>query len=197
MRGQRLLIVCPEYASHVYPLAAIGEACVRRGMQVTFATGPGMERTVRDFGFHWEHLVLGPGSNTGLMRPEEQGAEEEHMRAFFAATHRGPVETLLYQSSARRHDMLHAPLDVYARLSRIVERLSPDLVLVDQLSYTATVALHALRRPFASFHPGHPAGIPGPGEVFGLPRAFPPPLRVHPDDVARLRATCVETTATF
>ncbi len=190
-------MVCPDYASHVYPLAAVGEACAREGIQVTFATGPGMEQTVRDFGFHWEHLVLGPGSNTGLMRAEEQGGEKEHMRAFYAATRRGPVETLLYQSAARRHDMLHAPTEVHARLSEIVEKLSPDLVLVDQLSYTATLALCALGRPFASFHPGHPAGIPAPGEVFGLPRTFPPPLYVHPDDMARLRATCAETTSAF
>ena len=197
MRARKLLIVCPDYASHVYPLAAVGKACVDAGMQVTFATGRGMERTVRDFGFDWQELVLGPGNNTGLMRPEDQGAEKEHMRAFFAATRRGPVETLLYQSAARRHDMLHAPLEVHARLSLIIDELSPDLVLIDQLSYTATLALYALRLPFASFHPGHPAGIPQAGKVFGLPRAFPPPLQVGGDDIARLRAACVETAETF
>lgn len=197
MSTRRLLVVCPDYASHLYPLAAVGQACLRAEMQVTFATGRGMERAVRDFGFQWEHLVLGPGNNAGLMRPEDQGAEEEHMRAFFTATRRGPVEALLYQSAARRHDMLHAPLEVHARLSQIVDRVSPDLVLVDQLSYTATLALHALKQPFASFHPGHPAGIPGAGEVFGLPRAFPQQLHVHPDDAQRLHAACVETTASF
>ena len=79
----------------------------------------------------------------------------------------------------------------------VVDRLAPDLVLVDQLSYAATVALHALGRPFASFHPGHPSGIPGAGELFGLPHTFPSPLPVHPDEVARLHATCVETAASF
>ena len=104
-----------------------------------------MEGTVPALGFHWEHLVLGPGNNTGLMRPEDQGAENEHMRAFFAATRRGPVETLLYQSAARRHDMLHEPLDVHARLSQILDVLSKGAAEA-RLTLEARAALGRLAR---------------------------------------------------
>lgn len=197
MNAPRVLIIAPDYASHVYPLLAVAGACRDRGMLVTFATGPSMETAVHRTGLSAERLILGPASNPGIMRPEGQGREADHMRAFYEATKRGPVETLIYQSKGRQHDMLYEPEATYVRIRELIQRTDPDLVVVDQLSYGATLALHALGRPFASFHPGHPAAIPGLSEMFGVPAVLPPPLESREEDLARLRTACRAATITF
>ena len=48
-------------------------------------------------------------------------------------------------------------------------RSEPEVVVSDQLAFGATLAWRALERPHVSFHPGHPAAIPGPGELYGFP----------------------------
>lgn len=193
-----LLLVSPDYASHFYPLSALGQACRRRGMSVTIATGPGLEPLVRQLGFRYEHLVLGPGNNPGLLRVEAQRAREiDHMQAFFDATATGPIAALTYQTNARRHDMLHDPAGVFTRLQSIIATTRPDLIVTDQLSYSATLALHALDVPFASFHPGNPHGIPARGHPFGLPRRFSQCLGVVPAQCENLRALCMETEQRF
>ena len=90
-----LLVISPDYASHLYPLATLATAWREAGERVVVATGPATVGWSRDFGFEREHLRLGRGSNPGVIRAEEQPkGEDDSLRGFFEATRRGAVETL-------------------------------------------------------------------------------------------------------
>ena len=67
-----LLVISPDYASHLYPLATLGTAWQDAGEQVVVATGPATAGIVRDFGFERVDLRLGRGSNPGVIRAEDQ-----------------------------------------------------------------------------------------------------------------------------
>ena len=67
-----LLVISPDYASHLLPLATLGTAWADAGERVVVATGPATDAIVRRFGFEREDLRLGRGSNPGVIRAEEQ-----------------------------------------------------------------------------------------------------------------------------
>ena len=192
------LLVSPDYASHYLPLSAIGQALQARGADVVVATGAGLEARVVADGFEHHLLTLGPGSNPGLIRTEDQSTQEASQLAdFFAATRRGPVATLRYQAEQRLHDLLWQPETVTEQLAAIIDELRPDVVLSDQIAYGASLALRALERPYASLLVGHPTALPAPGELFGLPPYFPSALNIDPDDRARLHSLCVRVAEQF
>jgi zeaxanthin glucosyltransferase len=192
------LLVSPDYASHYLPLSAIGQALQARGAEVVVATGAGLEARVAADGFEHRLLTLGPGNNSGLIRPEDQPTQEASQLAdFFDATRRGPVATLRHQAEQRLHDLLWQPDAVTERLAAIVDELHPDVVLSDQIAYGASLALRALEQPYASLLVGHPTALPAPGELFGLPPYFPAALDVDPDDLATLRLLCARVAELF
>ncbi len=93
------LLVSPDYASHYLPLSAVGQALRARGANVVVATGAGLEARVAADGFEHRLLTLGPGSNPGLIRSDDQPVPEaEQLADFFAATRQGPVATLRHQA---------------------------------------------------------------------------------------------------
>jgi zeaxanthin glucosyltransferase len=192
------LLVSPDYASHYLPLSAIGQELQARGADVVVATGAALRARVVGDGFAHRLLALGPGSNGGLIRPEDQAPEEaEQLAAFFEATRRGPVATLRHQAGRRLHDLLWQPDAVTERLGEILDEVEPDVVVSDQLAYGASLALRALERPYASLLPGHPTQLPTPGELFGLPPYFPDVLRVEPEELGVLREVCTEVSTRF
>ena len=67
-----LLIISPDYASHLYPLAALGTGWLEAGERVVVATGPATSAIVESFGFEHSPLQLSRGSNPGVIRAEEQ-----------------------------------------------------------------------------------------------------------------------------
>ena len=67
--------------------------------------------------------------------------EGGHLERFFDATRQGMLPTLRYQAEARRHDLLWRPRRVTERLREILLEERPDVVLSDQISFGATVAL--------------------------------------------------------
>src|SRR4051812_13287609 len=96
-----LLIISPDYASHLLPLATLGTAWRDAGDRVVVASGPATASITAEFGFERVDLRLGRGSNPGVIRAEEQvTGEDDALRGFFAATERGMVPTLLYQAEA-------------------------------------------------------------------------------------------------
>ena len=106
-----LLVISPDYASHLYPLATLATAWRDAGERVVVATGPATDAIVRQFGFERAHLQLGRGSNPGVIKAEDQPkGEDDSLRGFFDATRRGAVETLLFQARARGDDLLWDPL---------------------------------------------------------------------------------------
>lgn len=117
----KLLVVCPDYASHLLPLLQIASRWKMRHGDSVIATGPATRRLVEGVGVDWIDLRLGRGSNGGVIEASEQPVgEDDHLRAFFDATRRGPIETLRYQAEARRHDLLYDPDGVFERLAEIV-----------------------------------------------------------------------------
>ena len=67
-----LLIISPDYASHLLPLATLGTAWRDAGERVVVATGPATAAIVESFGFERVHLQLGKGSNPGVIKAEDQ-----------------------------------------------------------------------------------------------------------------------------
>src|SRR5690606_8616586 len=90
-----LLVISPDYASHLYPLATLATAWRDAGDRVVVATGPATDTLVRGFGMERVDLRLGRGSNPGVIRAEDQPrGEDDALRGFFAATREGAVATL-------------------------------------------------------------------------------------------------------
>ncbi|MEX5301479.1 nucleotide disphospho-sugar-binding domain-containing protein [Kocuria sabuli] len=186
-----LLVISPDYASHLLPLATLATAWRDAGERVVVATGPATAPLARDFGYDVELLPLGRGSNPGVIRAEEQPTGEDYaLRGFFAATRRGPVETLCFQARARRDDLLWDPLGTARRVQTVVERVGPDQVVVDHLAFSARLALTGSGVRHADVVLGHPSALTVAGEVYGHPPAWPGRLRPDPAALAALHRLC-------
>ncbi|WP_405217179.1 nucleotide disphospho-sugar-binding domain-containing protein [Agrococcus sp. Ld7] len=186
-----LLVITPDYASHLYPLATLATAWRDAGERVVVATGPATDHIVRDFGYEREHLQLGRGSNPGVIRAEDQPkGEDVALRGFFDATRRGAIATLEFQAHARRSDLLWNPLGVARDVLAVVDRVRPDHILVDHLAFAARIALGAAGRRHADVVLGHPSALTVGDEVYGLPPVFPDAIRPTETELARLRGVC-------
>jgi UDP:flavonoid glycosyltransferase YjiC (YdhE family) len=193
-----LLVISPDYASHVIPLLTIARAWHRRGHRVVVATGDAVAPLVTGAGSEHVRLVMSRGSNAGIARVgTATPAEGRSLEAFFAATRRGMVGTLRYQAEARAVDLLWQPRLVARRTIRIVERLRPDAVLVDHLAFAATIGLRALGVPYGDVVLGHPAALPVGDEVYGVPSAWPTEVHVDPLALAELRSVSRQAGAAF
>jgi len=186
-----LLIISPDYASHLYPLATLGTAWQAAGERVVVATGPATATIVESFGFERVHLQLGRGSNPGVIRAEDQPTgEDDALRGFFDATRVGMVETLAFQASARSDDLLWNPVAVARDVQRIVAEVRPDQVIVDHLAFSARLALTSAGIAHADVVLGHPSALPVGEEVYGYPPAWPRAFDPSPDDLESLRRLC-------
>ncbi|HSK28124.1 MAG TPA: glycosyltransferase [Jiangellales bacterium] len=186
-----LLVISPDYASHVLPLATLATAWRRAGDRVVFATGPATHSVVTAFGYERCDLSLGRGSNPGVIRVEQQQpGEDEALRGFFEATRRGMVETLRYQADARGSDLLWEPVARAGEVLRIVDRVRPDHVLVDHLAFSARLGLTTAGVPHGDVVLGHPTALPVGAEVYGYPVSWPAAFRPEPDALAALHERC-------
>ncbi|GAA2890260.1 glycosyltransferase [Microbacterium esteraromaticum] len=193
-----LLIISPDYASHLLPLASLGTAWRDDGHEVVVATGPATAAIVSDFGYRRTDLRLGRGANGGVIRSSEQQTEEaESLEGFFAATRIGMVSTLAYQASERLTDLMWQPVDAAQATLRIIKDVSPDAILVDHLAYSARVALHARGIAYGDVVLGHPSALPVAGEVYGYPPAWPTAFSPHADELGELRTLCEEVSRRF
>jgi zeaxanthin glucosyltransferase len=193
-----LLIISPDYASHLLPLATLGTAWRDAGERVVVATGEATRSIVDDFDFEHIPLRLGRGSNPGTIRAEEQAPDEgASLRGFFDATRRGMVPTLAYQARERLTDLLWDPAGVAARLREILDEVQPDAIVVDHLAFTARVALRALGVPYGDVVLGHPTALTVPGEVYGFPPVWPDAFAPDPEALAALRALCDDVRDSF
>ena len=193
-----LLVISPDYASHLLPLATLATAWRDRGDDVVVASGPATSSIVSSFGFRGTELRLGRGSNPGTIRAEEQPeGEDDSLRGFFDATRRGLVDTLAYQASQRTTDLLWQPLDTASAVLKIVDDVKPDAVIVDHLAFTARLALQAAGVRHADVVLGHPTALPIAGEVYGHPTSWPRAFDPDRDALERLRASCVRVRDRF
>ena len=186
-----LLVISPDYASHLLPLATMGAAWAAAGERVVVATGPATDAIVRRFGFEREDLRLGRGSNPGVIRAEDQPTGEDvALRGFFDATRLGAVPTLAFQADARGDDLLWEPLRVAREVQHVVERVRPDHVIVDHLAFSARLGLTGTGVPHADVVLGHPSALTVGDEVYGYPASWPGCLHPDPHDLADLRRRC-------
>ena len=193
-----LLVVSPDYASHLLPLATLATPWRDAGERVVVATGPATAAIADRFGYEHVELSLGRGSNPGVIRPEEQPPDEDaSLRGFFAATRRGMVATLRYQADARGDDLLWDPVRTARRVLAVVDAVRPDRIVVDHLAFSARLALAAAGVPYGDVVLGHPSALPVTGEVYGYPPAWPKAFAPDATELAALRRRCVEVAARF
>ncbi len=193
-----LLIISPDYASHLLPLATLGTEWRDRGDRVVVATGPATAAIVESFGFERVNLQLARGSNPGVIRAEEQPeGEDDSLRGFFDATREGMVETLAYQAAERLTDLMWMPVDTARQVQRVVAEVQPDQIIVDHLAFSARLALTAARIPFADVVLGHPSALPVAGEVYGYPPAWPGAFEPDPASLTALRELCDRVSDSF
>jgi len=183
-----LLVISPDYASHLYPLATLATAWRDAGERVVVATGTATDALVTGFGYEREHLQLGRGSNPGVIRAEEQpSGEDDSLRGFFEATRLGAVETLAYQARARGVDLLWNAVGVARAVHDVVERVRPDTIVVDHLAFGARLGLTSMGTSHADVVLGHPSALTVGDEVYGYPPAWPRAFAPHEDALAELR----------
>lgn len=193
-----LLVISPDYASHLYPMATLATAWRAAGERVVVATGPATDSIVGGFGFERENLQLGRGSNPGVIKAEDQPpGEDDALRGFFDATRRGAVETLAFQAGARGDDLLWNPVGVAREVHRVVDLVRPDDVIVDHLAFGARLALVAAGVRHADVVLGHPSAVVVGDEVYGYPPAWPRRFRPDPDALASLHRLCVGVRDSF
>ena len=186
-----LLVISPDYASHLLPLATLATAWADAGERVVVATGPSTDAIVRRFGFEREDLRLGRGSNPGVIRAEDQPrGEDDALRGFFEATRRGAVPTLAFQAVARGDDLLWEPLRVAREVRDVMERVRPDHVVVDHLAFSARLGLSGTGVSHADVVLGHPSALTVGDEVYGCPPVWPSRLQPDPAELADLRRQC-------
>ena len=182
-----LLVISPDYASHLLPLLALAAPWAAAGERVVVATGPSVAPLVERAGFERAHLVLGRGSNAGVARAGDQPkGEDENLRAFFAATRTGMIGTLRLQAELRRNDLLWRPVESARATIDVARAVAPDAILVDHLAFGATLGLRAAGIPYADVVLGHPTALPVAGERYGVPPAWPAAFQPDPGEVADL-----------
>ena len=193
-----LLVISPDYASHLYPLATLATAWRDAGERVVVATGPATDAVVRAFGYERVHLQLGRGSNPGVIRAEEQPpGEDDALRGFFDATRRGALAALEFQARARGDDLLWNAVAVGRRVHDVVDEVRPDAVLVDHLAFGARLGLVSGRVPHADVVLGHPSALTVGDEVYGFPPAWPTCIDPDAGALATLRGLCLDVRDTF
>jgi zeaxanthin glucosyltransferase len=193
-----LLIISPDYASHLLPLATLGTAWRDAGERVVVATGPATASIVESFGYERVNLQLGKGSNPGTIRPEDQPkGEDDALRGFFDATRRGMIPTLSFQAEARLSDLMWEPVRVGHEVLEVVRSVCADAILVDHLAFSARLALDAAGISYADVVLGHPSALPVDGELYGFPPEWPAAFTPDAADVAALWELCARVDASF
>jgi hypothetical protein len=193
-----LLVISPDYASHLLPLATLATRWRDAGERVVVATGPSTTGIVADFGLQRIDLTLGRGSNPGVIRAEEQPRDEgASLRGFFDATRRGMTQTLRYQAQERLTDLMWDPVGRGRRVLEIVDQVRPDAIIVDHLAFSARMALQTAGVPYGDVVLGHPSALPVAGEVYGYPPFWPRAFAPSATDLAELRELCDRVAAGF
>ncbi|BDZ54472.1 nucleotide disphospho-sugar-binding domain-containing protein [Agromyces marinus] len=193
-----LLVISPDYASHLLPLATIATAWRNRGERVVVASGPATSGIVEEFGFECHDLRLGRGSNPGVISADAQPADEgDSLRGFFEATRQGAVATLRYQAAERSTDLMWRPVESARATMRAVDEVRPRHVIVDHLAFSARLGLQTAGVPYGDVVLGHPSALPVGDEVYGVPPAWPRAIAPEPAELADLRRLCERVSERF
>ncbi len=182
-----IVLICPPFYSHFGQMLSLAVALRETGATVTLASAPEFADKIIAAGLAFYPLRVTRNSNTGIAAQTRQAeSEKERLNAFFEATKAGAVPTLLLQTRHRRMDMLADPERIRAEIARLHSEVRPDWYIIDQLSYSVTLALYCLRLPFATISPGHPTYFVPEEGYFGYPYAWLPELRPSDEELAIL-----------
>lgn len=193
-----LLVIAPDYASHLLPLATLATAWREAGERVVVASGRATAGLVDSFGFERVELPLGRGSNPGVIRAGEQPPDEgASLQGFFDATRRGMIPTLTYQASERLVDLMWQPVEKARATLAVIDSVRPDHVVVDHLAYSARLALTTGGVAHADVVLGHPTALPVGDEVYGRPPLWPAAFRPDPAELDRLELLCRQVADRF
>ena len=180
-----LLVISPDYASHLLPLLTLATAWRDRGERVVVASGASTAALVEAAGFERRELRLGRGSNPGVIRAEDQPeVEGDSLRGFFDATRLGMVPTLRYQATERLTDLMWEPLAAARATLAIVDEVAPSDILVDHLAFSARLGLATAGVTHGDVVLGHPSALPVGSEVYGYPPDWPAALHPDPAELA-------------
>jgi len=180
--NKKIVVLSPPFYSHFQPLKTLAKALKTLGAQVTIACSGDFQEEIEDAGLDFHLLNINKNQNTGIAKNTQQDREEKkRLEEFFQATYEGPVKTLITQGDHRIRDMFSNPGELIDGIRQLNQKHLPDLMIVDQLSYGATLALIGLEIPFVTFCPPHPETIESKEESGGLtefwPRALEPSKR--------------------
>lgn len=197
-RFKKILVLSPPFYSHFRPLSALAAALADQGANVLMACEETFRTDIEDLHLEFRPISLNRNSNRGNARSTSQGAEEHRrLEEFLESTHHGPVAALTTQARHRRADMLPDPDGLADEIEHLARIESPDLWIVDQLSYGATLALTGMGENFATFCAPHPSAIPGPGRYCGIPETWPSPFHIEEKDLGELLRASKETDTLF
>ncbi|MEO7198566.1 MAG: glycosyltransferase [Solirubrobacterales bacterium] len=193
-----LLVISPDYASHLIPLLELARAWAADGERVVIATGAAVTPFVERAGFERTPLTLGRGSNAGVARATDQPkGEDANLRAFFRATQAGMIPTLRLQAGLRRNDLLWRPDETARATIQVARTVAADTILVDHLAFGATLGLRTAGIPYADVVLGHPSSLPVAGERYGVPTAWPTSFVPDPDEFNDLERLADDVAARF
>ena len=175
--NKKIYILSPPFYSHFQPLKTLGKALKTLGAEVTMACSEGFRQEIEEAGLGFYPMNINKNQNTGIAKNTQQDREEkERLEEFFQATYEGPVKTLITQADHRIRDMFSNPGELIYSIQQLNQQEEPDLVMVDQLSYGATLALVGLEIPFITFCPPHPETIQSTEGANGLTEFWPKSL---------------------
>lgn len=175
--NKKIFILSPPFYSHFQPLKTLGKALKTLGAEVTIACSEGFQKEIEEAGLQFYPLNINKNQNTGIAKNTLQDREEKkRLEEFFQATYQGPVKTLITQADHRIQDMFSNPQELIFSIQQLNQEQQPDLVIVDQLSYGATLALVGLEIPFITFCPPHPETIQSKDKNMGLTEFWPKAL---------------------
>lgn len=175
--NKKIYILSPPFYSHFQPLKTLGKALKTLGAEVTIACSKGFQQEIEEAGLQFYPLNINKNQNTGIAKNTQQDREEkQRLEEFFQATYEGPVKTLITQADHRIRDMFSNPQELIYSIEQLNQQEQPDLVIVDQLSYGATLALVGLEIPFVTFCPPHPETIQSTEGFNGLTELWPKAL---------------------
>ena len=174
-----LLVISPDYASHLLPLATLATAWRDAGERVVVASGPATAGDHRRVRLRARRSAARPRVRIPASSgPRSRYAgEDDALRGFFAATERGMVATLLLPGRGARADLLWDPVDRPRAGPGRGRRVRPDQVIVDHLAFSARLALLAGGVPHADVVLGHPQRAAGRRRGLRLPARLAGGLR--------------------
>ena len=161
---RKIIILSPPFYSHFQPLKTLAIGLKALGAQVIIACSRDFKGEIEDGGMEFYPLNINKNQNTGIAKnTPQEGEEKKRLEEFFEATYEGPVKTLITQANHRSRDMFSNPEELIRGIRQLNNKEEPDLMIVDQLSYGATLALIGLEIPFITFCPPHPETIQSEG----------------------------------